>query len=123
MAILRCAQDDWCLFQLSTRLSPCLRASVVKSLPRGAQMPDGTIGAAVQARDAAAVVDRIVELGRMGMPAVWLTTGGTAPDALTVFAAAAARTERVLMGTAITSTYPRHPLVTVQQTLALASLA
>ena len=86
-------------------------------------MPDGTIGAAVQARDAAAVVDRIVELERMGMPAVWLTTGGTAPDALTVFAAAAARTERVLMGTAITPTYPRHALVTVQQTLALASLA
>jgi F420-dependent oxidoreductase-like protein len=86
-------------------------------------MPDGTIGAAVQARDAAAVVDRIVDLERMGMPAVWLTTGGTAPDALTVFAAAAARTERILMGTAITPTYPRHPLVTVQQTLALAALA
>ena len=86
-------------------------------------MADGTIGVTVHARDAAGVVEGIVRAERMGVPAVWLTTGGTAPDALTVFAAAAVRTERVLLGTAITPTFPRHPIVTVQQTVALASLA
>lgn len=86
-------------------------------------MGNGIIGAQITGPSAAAVVDGIVRAEQAGIPAVWLTTGGAAPDGLTVFAAAAARTERILMGTAITPTFPRHPLVTVQQTLALASLA
>ena len=86
-------------------------------------MPDGTIGVHVVARDAAGVLDAMVRAEEMGIPAVWLTTGGTAPDGLTVIAAAAVRTERLLMGTAITPTFPRHPLVTVQQSLAIAALA
>lgn len=85
-------------------------------------MPSGTIGAQIVGPSAAAVVDGIVRAEAAGIPAVWLTTGGTAPDALTLLAAAAVRTERILLGTAITPSYPRHPLVTVQQTLALASL-
>lgn len=86
-------------------------------------MANGTIGAHIVGRDAAAVVDGIVRAEQIGIPAVWLTTGGVAPDGLTVLAAAAVRTERILMGTAITPTYPRHPLVTVQQSVAIASLA
>jgi F420-dependent oxidoreductase-like protein len=89
----------------------------------GAIVPETIIGVHVVARDAAAVVEGIVRAEQAGIPAVWLTTGGTAPDGLTVLAAAAVRTERVLFGTAIIPTYPRHPLVTAQQTLALASLA
>lgn len=86
-------------------------------------MPNGTIGVQIVARDAAGIVEGIVRAEEMGIPAVWLTTGGTAPDAITVFAAAAMRTSRILMGTAIIPTFPRHAIVVVQQTVALASLA
>jgi F420-dependent oxidoreductase-like protein len=86
-------------------------------------MSEGTIGVTVQAPNAAALVQRIVEMEAMGVPAVWMTTGGTAPDAITVYAAAAVRTERILMGTSITPTFPRHPIVTVAQTMVVASLA
>jgi len=53
---------------------------------------------------------------------VWLTTGA-GPDALTVFAAAAASTRTVRMGTAIVPTFPRHPLVVAQQAADIAQLA
>lgn len=86
-------------------------------------MAEGTIGLHVAGRTAVETVDAIVDAERRGVPAVWLTTGGAAPDGLTVLAAATVKTDHVLMGTAITPTYPRHPLVTVSQTLALAQLA
>ncbi|MDA1062395.1 MAG: LLM class flavin-dependent oxidoreductase [Chloroflexi bacterium] len=81
------------------------------------------IGVVVSARDAATAVDRIVEAERLGIPAAWMTTGGTGPDALTIFGAALARTERVLLGTCITPTWPRHPLSIAQQVRALEELA
>lgn len=86
-------------------------------------MPEGIIGLHVAGRTAVETVDAIVDAEQRGVPSVWLTTGGTAPDGLTVLAAAAVKTDRILMGTAITPTYPRHPLVTVSQTLAIAQLA
>ncbi len=58
-----------------------------------------------------------------GVPAVWTVTGGRTVDALTVYAAAAVQTERIVMGTGIIPTYPRHPFVTAQQTLAVHQLA
>ena len=60
---------------------------------------------------------------RLGAPNVWLTTGGVGPDAMALFAAAAVRTSRIGLGTAIVPTFPRHPLALVQQTLVVASLA
>ena len=45
------------------------------------------------------------------------------PDVLMIFAAAATRTSTVRLGTSITLTYPRHPLVLAQQALALHDLA
>jgi len=60
---------------------------------------------------------------RLGVPAAWLTTGGVGPDAMAILAAAAVRTSRVQLGTAIVPTWPRHPLALVQQTLVVASLA
>ncbi len=83
----------------------------------------GRIGVQIFAPDAAALLGGIVHAEELGIPAAWLTTGSAAPDGLTVLAAAAARTSRILMGTAITPTFPRHPLVTAQQALAVASLA
>lgn len=57
------------------------------------------------------------------MRQVWMTQPPSAPDTLTLFAAAAARTSSVRLGTAIVPTYPRHPLVMAQQALALGDLA
>jgi alkanesulfonate monooxygenase SsuD/methylene tetrahydromethanopterin reductase-like flavin-dependent oxidoreductase (luciferase family) len=45
------------------------------------------------------------------------------PDVLTTFAAAAAKTSSVNLGTSIVPTYPRHPLVLTQQALALHDIA
>jgi F420-dependent oxidoreductase-like protein len=81
------------------------------------------IGLAVQGRDARAVVEAIQTAEGRGIPAVWLTTGGAAADALTVFAAAAMVTERVRMGTSIVPTWPRHPIAIAQQVVAIAALA
>jgi F420-dependent oxidoreductase-like protein len=86
-------------------------------------MTDGTIGLHVTGRTAVETLDGITHAEARGIPAVWLTTGGTAPDGLTILAAAAVQTRRVLLGTAITPTFPRHPLVTVQQSLVVAQLA
>ncbi len=83
----------------------------------------GEIGIVVQAPAAAAAVDLIVEAERLGIPAAWMTTGGVQADALTVFAAAAARTERIVLGSAIIPTWPRNPVFIAQQALAIESLA
>src|SRR2546428_76625 len=70
-----------------------------------------------------AAVEAIILAEEHGVPAVWSTVGGTNPDALTMFAAAAVRTQRVLLGTSIVPVYPRHPLALASQALALADLA
>jgi len=89
----------------------------------GNDMSEQIIGVAVSAPDSAAVLASIQKAERLGIPAAWLTTGGSGLDALTLFAAAAARTERIRLGTSITPTFPRHPVVVVQQVQVLAQLA
>lgn len=59
----------------------------------------------------------------LGVGAAWLTTGGVGPDGLTLMAAAAVETTRIRLGTSIIPTFPRHPLVVVQQTVVVADLA
>ncbi len=86
-------------------------------------MAEKRIGVAAMGGDSRAVVARIQELESLGIGAAWLTSGGAGPDALTTFAAAAATTERILLGTSIIPTYPRHPIVAVQQTQVVAQLA
>lgn len=86
-------------------------------------MATRVLGVAAMGGPATQVVERIVALEEMGIPAAWLTTGGAGPDGLTIFAAAAVRTRRILLGTAITPTWPRHPVTAVQQVQVLASLA
>ena len=73
--------------------------------------------------DARVVVDRIQGLEEKGLDTAWLPTGGASFDALTVFAAAAAKTERINLGTCIVPTWPRHPVTTVQQVQVVATLA
>ena len=59
----------------------------------------------------------------MGIPAAWVVTGGASLDALTLFAGAALRTQRILLGTAIVTTFSRHPVTMAQQVQVLAQLA
>lgn len=73
--------------------------------------------------DARGIVEGIQRLEGMGIPAVWLTTAGPGYDALTIFSAAAVRTEQIRMGTAIIPTWPQHPIAAVQQTQVIANLA
>lgn len=86
-------------------------------------MAAGTIGLQVAGADAAELLAGIRRAEELGIDAAWLITAAGLPDGLTVLAAAAARSERILLGTAITPSFPRHPLVTAQQAQAVASLA
>ncbi len=70
-----------------------------------------------------AIVDGIKDLEEAGIPAVWLTTGAPGPDALTIFAAAAAVTDSIKMGTAITPTWAQHPVYSAQQIQVIANIA
>ena len=70
--------------------------------------------------DAVAQIQRAEELG---VSAAWLTTGGARPDGLTIFAAAAVKTSRILLGTSIVPTWPRHPIAVAQQVQVLHQLS
>jgi F420-dependent oxidoreductase-like protein len=86
-------------------------------------MAQKLIGVVVSAPDSPGILAGIEHAEQLGIPAAWLTTGGVGLDALTLYAAAAARTSRIRLGTSITPTFPRHPLVVVQQVQVLAQLA
>ncbi len=86
-------------------------------------MNEKIIGVVISAPDSTGVLAGIQKAEQMGITAAWLTTGGAGLDALTLYAAAAARTDRILLGTSITPTFPRHPIVVVQQVQVLAQLA
>ena len=85
--------------------------------------PRGRIGLAISRPSVAAQIDAIVATEAAGIEQVWMTMGALGTDALTVFAAAAMRTERVVMGTSIVPAFTRHPLGMATQALALAQLA
>src|SRR6266851_4455589 len=80
------------------------------------------IGVAVPSDTVQGALAMIERAEQLGIPAAWMTTGMARPDNLTTFAAAAVRTQRITLGTSIVPTFPRHPLVTVQQTQAIAQL-
>ena len=86
-------------------------------------MSDNLIGVAVSGRNAEEILGRIERSDQAGIPAAWMTTGGAGADSLTIFAAAAGRTKQIKLGTSIVPTFPRHPLVMVQQAQVVAQLA
>jgi F420-dependent oxidoreductase-like protein len=86
-------------------------------------MSDKTIGIAVSAPDPARALANILKAEDIGIKAAWMTSGGGGGDALTLFAAAAARTERILLGTSIVQTWSRHPITVAQQVRVIAGLA
>ena len=87
-------------------------------------MAEKRIGVAVTAPDSSAALAAIEDLEKRGFPAAWMTSGSASGgDSLSVFAAAASRTRNIMLGTAITQIFPRHPIAVAQQVLVLAQLA
>ena len=83
----------------------------------------GRISVVIQNPVPRSALDLIVQAEHLGIPAAWMTTGGTQADALTVFAGAAMKTERILLGSAIIPTWPRNPVFIAQQVQAIEGLA
>jgi F420-dependent oxidoreductase-like protein len=81
------------------------------------------IGLIVDGANSAAAVNTIVAAEDAGVRQIWMAQPPTWPDVITTFAAAAAKSSTVNLGTSIVPTYPRHPLVLAQQALALHDLA
>ena len=82
------------------------------------------LGLNIEAKDAAEAITTIREAEIVGVTQVWVTSGGARlADILTLYAAAAAQTSRVRLGTSIVPIYPRHPLVMAHQALAIDDIA
>ena len=81
------------------------------------------IGVAIRGDRADDILAAIERAEQLGLHAAWMTTGGARPDSITIFAAAAVRTQRIKLGTSIVPTFPRHPMVMVQQAQVVAQLA
>ncbi|PKB66664.1 MAG: hypothetical protein BZY81_06625 [SAR202 cluster bacterium Io17-Chloro-G4] len=81
------------------------------------------IGLAVGGNKVADIQTAIEQAEKGGIQAAWMTTGGARLDSITTFAAAAGRTQSIKFGTSIVPTYPRHPLVMVQQAQVVGQLA
>lgn len=74
--------------------------------------------------DSAGILETLKRAEELGVYGVWLATGPTSQaDALTLLGAVAVSTQRMMLGTAITPTWPRHPVVIGQQVQVLAQLA
>jgi F420-dependent oxidoreductase-like protein len=86
-------------------------------------MTTSGIGLVLNRPNPSVALRAIARAEQRGIAQVWSTVGGSNPDAVTVFAAAALRTQRITFGTAIVPVYPRHPLVLATQALVLADLA
>ena len=82
------------------------------------------IGMVITAADSNAALRAVEDLDNRGVGAAWMTSGSTGGgDSLSVFSAAGPRTRSIMFGTAITQTFPRHPIAVAQQVLTLAQLA
>ena len=78
----------------------------------------------ITAADSNAALGAVEDLENRGVAAAWMTSGSTGGgDSLGVFTAAGPRTRSIMFGTAITQTFPRHPIAVAQQVLTLAQLA
>ncbi|HMO96061.1 MAG TPA: LLM class flavin-dependent oxidoreductase [Tepidiformaceae bacterium] len=81
------------------------------------------VGVYIGPANAQTTVEGIVAAEEAGVECAWLTVGGLQPDPFAVFGAAAGRTSKILFGTSIVPTFPRHPLAMAQGALAVDSLA
>jgi alkanesulfonate monooxygenase SsuD/methylene tetrahydromethanopterin reductase-like flavin-dependent oxidoreductase (luciferase family) len=81
------------------------------------------VGFNVRRGKATRAVEVIRQAEAEGVGTIWMTMSATGSDSLTVFAAAAGLTERVVMGTSIVPAFTKHPLGLATQALALDDLA
>lgn len=81
------------------------------------------IGITLNGTRVAEIQTAIERAEQLGIQAVWMPTAGAMLDNITTFAAAAARTRSIMLGTSIVPTYPRHPLVMAQQVQVVDQLA
>ena len=86
-------------------------------------MNDLGIGVQVAGGEGPALVNQIVRAEKAGLDCAWLTSQAASPDPLAVFSAAAQKTERIKLGTAIVHTFPRHPLALAQAALTVDQFA
>jgi F420-dependent oxidoreductase-like protein len=86
-------------------------------------MKNLVIGVAVNAPNSRGSLDLIVAAEQAGIDCAWMAAGLVAPDPLAIHAAAAMRTQRILLGTSIMPTFPRHPLALVQSAIAVDDFA
>jgi F420-dependent oxidoreductase-like protein len=91
--------------------------------PGGGKLANKTIGVAIPAADPAITVANIMKAEAAGVPAAWLTSGGSAGDSLTILAAAAAQTSSILLGTSIMQTWSRHPVTAARQAQTIYGIA
>lgn len=80
------------------------------------------VGITILPTDTVDAISRIREAEQAGIRQIWMG-GADYADTLTLFAAAAAQTRQIRLGTSIVPTYPRHPLVMAQQALAIHAIA
>lgn len=77
-------------------------------------------GVAIGASSGPACVARIQQAEAAGVPAAWATMGAAgAADMTPVLAAAAAQTERILLGNCIVHTWSRQPLTFAEEAIAV----
>ena len=87
-------------------------------------MNEKRIGVVVSASDGQAALSVVEDLEIRGLQAAWMTSGSAGGgDSLSLFAVAATRTRDIMLGTAITQTFFRHPVAVAQQVQVLAELA
>jgi F420-dependent oxidoreductase-like protein len=80
------------------------------------------VGITILPTDTVDAITRIREAEQAGVQQIWMG-GADYADTLTLFAAAAAQTRQIRLGTSIVPTYPRHPLVMARQALAIHAIA
>ncbi len=80
------------------------------------------VGLVIQATDVATAITRIREAEQAGVHQVWMTQSVGMLETLTLFAAVAAHTTRIRLGTSIVPIYPRHPLVMALQAATVEAL-
>ncbi|MFT4039502.1 MAG: LLM class flavin-dependent oxidoreductase [Thermomicrobiales bacterium] len=81
------------------------------------------VGVAFFPRSADTAVDLCVRAEQAGVTAAWMVMPATGIDTLTLLAAAAVKTESIVLGTSIMPAFTRHPLAFVTQAQSLEGLA
>lgn len=84
---------------------------------------DDRIGFVFRPSDGRTALETISRAEAAGFSTVWTVMPALNRDTMTLFAAAAVRTERIRLGTAIVPAFTRHPLALATQALAIEDIA